>query len=67
MAYADTMSLALEARDLQLSFGAKPALDGLSLTAEAGKVTALLGPNGAGKTTFILCYAARSSLPTRDR
>lgn len=58
MAYADTMPLALEARDLRLSFGTKPALDGLSLTASPGTVTALLGPNGAGKTTFIRCCTA---------
>ena len=46
---------ALEARDVTLSFGPVHALTGLSLTAEAGEVTALLGPNGAGKTTFIRC------------
>lgn len=45
----------LHARDLTLSFRTKRALDGLSLQAEAGRVTALLGPNGAGKTTFIRC------------
>jgi len=45
----------LKARDLTLSFGTKRALDGLSLQAEAGRITALLGPNGAGKTTFIRC------------
>ena len=31
--------------------GDKPALDGLDLTAEAGKVTALVGASGAGKST----------------
>ncbi|WP_459251254.1 ABC transporter ATP-binding protein [Tessaracoccus sp.] len=46
---------AIDARDLRLSFGPVTALDGLSLTAETGRVTALLGPNGAGKTTFIRC------------
>lgn len=30
-------------------------LDSLSLTAEAGRITALLGPNGAGKTTTVRC------------
>ena len=46
---------AIDARDLRLSFGPVTALDGLTLTADAGQVTALLGPNGAGKTTFIRC------------
>lgn len=52
------MSTALHAEDLQLSFGTRRALDGLSLRVDAGKVTALLGPNGAGKTTFIRCCTA---------
>lgn len=30
-------------------------MDGLSLSAAAGEVTAVLGPNGAGKTTMIRC------------
>ncbi|WP_245822730.1 ABC transporter ATP-binding protein [Brachybacterium avium] len=48
-------SPALFADDLTLSFGSVRALDGLSLSAERGAVTALLGPNGAGKTTAISC------------
>lgn len=51
----DDHSPALVADDLTLSYGAVRALDGLSLTAERGAVTALLGPNGAGKTTAISC------------
>ena len=37
--------------DVQLSYGAKPVLRGLSFTAEAGKTTALVGPSGAGKSS----------------
>lgn len=52
------MTTAMAATDLRLNFGTKLALDGLTLSAESGKVTALLGPNGAGKTTFIRCCTA---------
>jgi ABC-2 type transport system ATP-binding protein len=34
-----------------MRYGAKTAVDGLSLTADTGTITAILGPNGAGKTT----------------
>ncbi|WP_226012101.1 ABC transporter ATP-binding protein [Halomicrobium salinisoli] len=44
---------AIRARELQKSYGDVQALDGLSLTVEAGEFFGLLGPNGAGKTTFI--------------
>jgi ABC-2 type transport system ATP-binding protein len=37
----------------QYPHSAKPALDGISLTAQRGQVLGLLGPNGAGKTTLI--------------
>jgi len=40
-------------RDLRKVYGDVVAVDGISLTIEAGKVTALLGGNGAGKTTTI--------------
>ncbi|MFN8188519.1 MAG: ATP-binding cassette domain-containing protein [Gaiellales bacterium] len=42
---------ALELQSLTRRFGARVALDGLSLTVPAGTLFGLLGPNGAGKTT----------------
>lgn len=36
-------------------YGDSTVVDGLSLRAEAGEVTAILGPNGAGKTTTVEC------------
>ncbi len=45
--------LLLEARDISKYFGAVVALEGVSLTVEAGRITCLLGDNGAGKSTLI--------------
>jgi ABC-2 type transport system ATP-binding protein len=44
---------AVEVCDLGMRYGDVTAVDGLTLTVEAGTVTAILGPNGAGKTTTI--------------
>ncbi len=38
-------------RDVHFSYPGVPVLDGLTFTAEAGKMTAIVGPSGAGKTT----------------
>jgi phosphate transport system ATP-binding protein len=43
----------LEARDITAWFGDHQVLDRVSLTMEAGKVTALIGPSGCGKSTFL--------------
>ncbi len=39
--------------DIYKSYKKIKAVDGISLTAETGKVLGLLGPNGAGKTTLV--------------
>jgi ABC-2 type transport system ATP-binding protein len=46
---------ALLVEQLIVSFGRRRALDGLTLRASAGALTAVLGPNGAGKTTLLRC------------
>jgi ABC-2 type transport system ATP-binding protein len=53
---------AVEISGLVKRYGPATAVDGLSLTAGHGEVTAILGPNGAGKTTTIeVCEGYRSA------
>ncbi|MGW9418485.1 ABC transporter ATP-binding protein [Cellulosimicrobium funkei] len=41
--------------DLVKRYDGRAVVDGVSLTAERGAITAVLGPNGAGKTTTVEC------------
>jgi ABC-2 type transport system ATP-binding protein len=52
---------AVEISGMVKRYGPVTAVDGLTLTAGAGQVTAVLGPNGAGKTTTIeVCEGYRA-------
>jgi ABC-2 type transport system ATP-binding protein len=46
---------AVRVNDLVVRFGGRAVLDGLSLQAATGALTAVLGANGAGKTTLVRC------------
>jgi ATP-binding cassette subfamily B protein/subfamily B ATP-binding cassette protein MsbA len=41
----------IELNDVHFAYPGVPVLNGLSFTAEAGKMTAIVGPSGAGKST----------------
>src|SRR5437588_12454110 len=43
----------VEARGLRKVFKTTPALDGIDLRIEEGRILGLIGPNGAGKTTAL--------------
>jgi len=44
----------LEIDDLEVRYGAVPALRGISITVATGEIVGLIGPNGAGKSTTLL-------------
>ena len=48
-----TTPAALEIRDLSRRYGTVPALEGLTITLDAGRIVALFGENGSGKTTLL--------------
>jgi ABC-2 type transport system ATP-binding protein len=47
------VTLAVDVRGLDKSFGAKRVVKDLSIQVEQGRVTGFLGPNGSGKTTTL--------------
>ena len=49
------MKTKMETRDLDVFYGEKQALQGVSLEIGANEVTALIGPSGCGKSTYLRC------------
>lgn len=52
---------ALEVQELEVRYGAVPALRGVTLSIEKGEIVGLVGPNGAGKSTLL--HAIMGALP----
>ena len=59
---ANRGGFAIDVRDMTKRFGARTAVDHVSLKVRAGEICGFLGPNGSGKTTFIrmLCGLLRA-------
>ncbi|WP_336034444.1 ABC transporter ATP-binding protein [Halobacterium yunchengense] len=55
------MTPAVVAEDVRKAYGDTAALDGVSLSVDAGEVFALVGPNGAGKTTLVRCLTGTAA------
>jgi branched-chain amino acid transport system permease protein len=47
----------LECRDLVRTFQGVPAVDGVSMVFQRGRLTGIIGPNGAGKSTVLAMLA----------
>lgn len=56
------MSIVLERIDYRYAGAAQPALRGVELTVEPGRIVGLVGANGAGKSTLCLCAVGLAPL-----
>lgn len=52
----------LEAKNLNLWYGTKHALQDISMGIDANSVTAFIGPSGCGKSTFLRCFNRMNDL-----
>ncbi len=62
----ETMGGLVEAEGLEMAYGSRLAVAGVSFSVSAGEILGLLGPNGAGKTT-ILKILSTQIVPTGGR
>jgi phosphate transport system ATP-binding protein len=59
---SDNNLVALEVKNLNVSYGATLALKDISLQIPTHKITALIGPSGCGKSTFLRCFNRMNDL-----
>ena len=58
----DTTQPFISAKDVDVYYGEKQALDKICLDIPANQVTSLIGPSGCGKTTFLRCLNRMNDL-----
>lgn len=58
----DEETLALEVKDLKLSYGDNEALHGIDMRIPKNRVTAFIGPSGCGKSTLLRCFNRMNDL-----
>nr|AUN36275.1 phosphate transport ATP-binding protein PstB [uncultured bacterium] len=56
------MPIKMETNNLQLFYGKKQALKGITTRLAANSITALIGPSGCGKSTFLRCLNRMNDL-----
>jgi ABC-type branched-subunit amino acid transport system ATPase component len=56
----------LDIKNAARSFAAVRAVDGVTFTAEPGRITGLIGPNGAGKTTLFNAVAGELAVDSGE-
>lgn len=54
--------ICLEVQDLNLHYGLKSALNGISMKIPRQRVTAFIGPSGCGKSTLLRCFNRMNDL-----
>ncbi len=54
--------LIIQAKDVSVYYGAKPAVVGINLDIHRHKITALIGPSGCGKTTLLRSFNRMNDL-----
>ena len=63
----EPLPVALEAKNVSMWYGAKRAIDNVSMDMAAKAVTAIIGPSGCGKSTFIRALNRMHELVPRAR